>query len=170
MIKKNRPSKTIYGFLEKDHKISFEKLNRFYEVLKKIRYEGRPSQPRNVAEIRGLVKYFREELGDHMKQEERVLFPFLRSYIPRLEPMVYLLLSEHEDFRHHLEFLRKVLGKSGKDGFMGPRVIDQISEQGTYLTCLLRSHLWVESHSLYRAADKELRPGEKKKLMSQIRA
>jgi hemerythrin-like domain-containing protein len=105
----------------------------------------------------------------HMKDEERTLFPFLRVHIPRLEPMVYLLLSEHEDFRNCLQGLKKSIRQAKKGGASTAVNIERICEQGTYFICMLRSHMWVESHSLHRAADKELRLSEKKKLIQQIR-
>ncbi|MBI2095991.1 MAG: hypothetical protein HYT89_07480 [Candidatus Omnitrophica bacterium] len=46
--------------------------------------------------------------------------------------------------------------------------VDKVSELGTYLICLLRSHMWVETRTLVRAADKELREPEKKRLIRRL--
>jgi hemerythrin-like domain-containing protein len=116
---------------------------------------------KNLSEIRQLADYFRKEMAVHMKQEERVLFPFLCTHIPRLQPMVRLLAADHDEFRTGMQSLGRNL-KTQK--------AHQISEQGTYLVCLLSSHMWVESHSLYKAADKELRPEEKKTLIRWMKA
>lgn len=161
-------SKTIYGLLEKDHKTTFQKLNRFHEVLTNLRYEGKMSLGKNLSEANRLVGYFKKELDGHMRDEERILFPFLQTHIPRLEPMVYLLLSEHEDFRHCLERLRKPLRAFQKNESIKPGAIDKVCDDGAYLICLLRSHMWVESHGLYKVADKELKPIEKRELIKQI--
>jgi hemerythrin-like domain-containing protein len=165
---KKKPRKTIFGILEKDHKTTFQKLNQFYEVLRKLRYEGKLTLGKNIAEAIELVGYFKRELDGHMCEEEKILFPFLKTHIPRLEPMIYLILSEHEDFRNSLKSLKASLSEFKRHKSVKPGTIDKICEQGTYLICLLRSHMWVESHSLYRAADKELRLSEKRKLIRLI--
>ena len=164
---KTKARKTIFALMEKDHQTTFQRLNEFYDVLRKLRYEGKLNVGKNLAEVNTLVSYFKQELDGHMRGEEKILFPFLQTHIPRLEPMVYLLLSEHEDFRHSLENLKTAL-QNCKHQAADPILIDKICEQGTYLICLLRSHMWVESHSLYKAADKELHVREKQELIKHI--
>jgi hemerythrin-like domain-containing protein len=122
-----------------------------------------------MAEIKSLVAYFKKELNGHMKDEEKTLFPFISSHIPRLQPMVYLLLSEHEDFKENLQSLEKLIRGFQQKKILSQTAMDLISEKGTYLLCLLRSHMSVESCSLYRAADKELRLSEKRLLIRQIK-
>ncbi len=167
-MKKSRKV-TIYGLLERDHRATFQKLNQFYDALNRLRYEGRMTLGRNMAEIHDLVAYFKRELCGHMKDEEKTLFPFVSSHIPRLEPMVYLLLSEHEDFKSNLQSLEKSIREFKRKKFLKQSALDSISEKGTYLICLLRSHMWVESCSLYRAVDKELRSDEKRSLIKRIK-
>lgn len=165
---KTRAAKSIFGILEKEHKTTLDRIDEFYDALKRLRYEGKLNLGRNLAEVRGLATYFRKELDGHMREEERVLFPFLRTHIPRLEPLVALLLSEHDDFRGSLEGLEAALEDFKRHEFMKSSLIEKICEHGTYLICLLRSHMWVESHNLYKAADRELRPDEKKSLILRI--
>ena len=157
---------TIYGILEKDHKATFENINHFYALLEKLRYEGKSALGRNLAEANKAVAFFSREIISHMREEEKVLFPFIRTHIPRLEPMVCLLLSEHDDFRHCLKGLKKILQVCRNRHSMD--AVHTLCERGTYLVCLLRSHMWCESHSLYKAADNELKPDEKKRLVHMI--
>lgn len=161
-------SKNIFAILEKDHKETFKKLNRFYEVLRNLRFEGKQSVGKNVSEVQKLASYFKGKIKEHMREEERTLFPFLKAHIPRLEPMICLLLSEHEDFRNSLRDLARSLSEFKKPGRDKDRLIHGLSEKGTYLIFLLRSHMRVESLSLYRVADKELNRSEKKQLLAQI--
>ncbi len=161
--------KSIFAILKKDHKKNFQNLDLFYEALRKLRFEGKHNVRENLREIRGLVAYFKRGLNGHMKEEERTLFPFLQSYIPRLEPMVWLLLSENQDFRNNLKELRLSLLEFNKAGRNKTELIHKIGEQGTYLVCLLRSHMQIETQILYRVADKELRPSEKKRLIDQFK-
>ena len=166
---RKKPRRTIFGILEKGHKTTFQKLNQFHEVLRRLQHEGKLTLGKNIVEAIELVDYFKKELDGHMRDEEKILFPFLQTHIPRLEPIVYLLLSEHEDFRNNLNNLKTSLRQLKTRASVRPNLIDKIGEQGTYLICLLRSHMWVESHSLYKAADKELRLSEKRKLIKLIK-
>lgn len=159
---------SIFGILEKDHKVTYLKLNQMDEALKKLRYEGKLNRGRNLSEIGELTDYFSQELNGHMREEEKVLFPFLRTHIPRLEPMVHLLSCEHDDFKESLGKIKKTLNRCKKQSTASSLAIEQICQNGTYLVCLLRSHMWVESRSLYKAADKELRADEKKKLIARL--
>ena len=168
MMLKNKRSHTIFGILEKDHKTTLRKLDQFYEILKKLRYEGKLMLGQNLTQADRLVTYFKKELDHHMRDEEKILFPFLRAHVPRLEPMVYLLLSEHEDFRSSIKDLKIALRELKIHASVKHSTLDKICEQGTYLICLLRSHMSVESSSLYRVADKELHPSEKRKLILKI--
>ncbi|MBI2095992.1 MAG: hemerythrin domain-containing protein [Candidatus Omnitrophica bacterium] len=90
-MKKN-PSR-IDEILERDSEFVSLKLDRFYEVLRKLRYEGKQNLGRNLDEAGQMLKFFKGHLAEHMREEEKIIFPFLETYIPRLQPMVYLLLS-----------------------------------------------------------------------------
>ena len=162
-------SKSVFASLEKDHEETFKNLNGFYEALQNLRFEGKQSMGKNMSEVQKLAGYFKGRIKEHMREEERVLFPFLKSHIPRLEPMIFLLLSEHEDFRNSLRDLAHVLTEFKKPGRNKERLIHGLSEKGTYLIFLLRSHMRVESLSLYRVADKELNRSEKKQLIKQLK-
>ena len=133
---------SIFSILEKDHKKTFRHLNRFYEILKNLRFEGKQNLGKNIRETRKLVSFFKREIEAHMREEEKILFPFLQTHVPRLEPMICLLLSEHEDVRHCLDHLRFSLSEFRKTGSDKTRLIHGLNEQGTYLVCLLRGHIW----------------------------
>ena len=159
---------SVFTILEKDHKKTFRNLNRFHEVLRNLRFEGKQNLRKNISEIREFVSYFKREVEARMREEEKILFPFLQTHVPRLEPMICLLLSEHEDFRNCLNHFRLSLSEFRKTGSDKTRFIHGLNDQGTYLVCLLRGHMWFETQSLYRAADRELHRNEKKQLIEQI--
>ncbi|OGW90861.1 MAG: hypothetical protein A3D28_06070 [Omnitrophica bacterium RIFCSPHIGHO2_02_FULL_63_14] len=160
---------SIHRILEKDHGETLKKLDAFDDVLKRLRYEGKASLGRNVRDANELVGYFERTLLGHMKEEERVLFPFMRKRIPRLEPLICLLLSEHDDLRQKLRRLRSTLKSCGRAST--PRAVgllDAVCHDGTFLICLLHSHMSVETGTLYKAADRTLRPFEKEMLLRRI--
>jgi len=158
----------IFRLLEKEQKNTSQNLNRLYEVLTRLRYEGKQHLGRNIRETRALLVFFRKEVQAHMQLEEKTLFPFIGAHIPRLEPIIFLLLSEHDDFRSSLEELRCDLAKIKGSTIYPSRTIDKVTDLGTYFICLCRNHMWAETQSLYKIAFKELQLAERRKLIYRI--
>lgn len=165
-MQKRLSSRPVFQALEKDHRRSIRELNQFYEVLRNLRYEGKLHRGRNLELARRLTEHFRTELLEHMSQEEKVLFPFLNTYIPRLEPVVFHLSAEHADLRKTFKELQTAFARVRR---ATPERLEElcvrIHERGVYLICLLRSHMSVESQTLYDAADHELRSPERERLL-----
>ena len=155
---------SIYGTFEKNHGQTLKELDRLYEFLKRLHYEGKPQRGKNCKEIAAMLSRFEKEITEHLREEEKVLFPFLEKHVPMLQSFIYLLLSEHEDFRNSLEEMKRSL-KSLKYGVDASVTVHRIYQRGIYFICLLRSHMWVESQNLYKTADKELKPEEKRQLI-----
>ena len=155
---------SIYEAFEKNHGQTLKELDRLYEALRKLRYEGKAQRGKNTREIVGMISRFNHEMAEHLEEEEKILFPFLERHLPRLQSLIYLLLSEHEDFRNSLDRMRSSLHllKAGADASV---TAHQLYQRGIYFICLLRSHMWVESQNLYKTADRELKPGEKRELI-----
>lgn len=165
-IRRKAKSKLILNLFEKDHDDTLQKTHRLEEILVHLRYEGNASLGKNVKQAREVLAFFSREVQRHMRDEERVLFPFLKTHLPRLEPLVLYLSSEHQDFRRHVTRFKFLLAKLSKR--KGPRdcgeAIGKLKETGIYLVHLLRAHLQGESDILYKVADRELRQDEKKML------
>lgn len=161
----------IADLLEDEHEQTLEKTDLLQEILTNFRYEGRLSFGKNLKAARGVLRFFKKEVVEHIDLEERVLFPFLKTHFPKLDTAVHLLRAEHEDFRANLRAfeleLRKLSGNR-KDMNRG-KIVDRIRETGIYLIYLLRSHLRTESKSLYKVIDREIRQDEKKKLQNRVR-
>lgn len=162
---RNDPQGTIFGILEKEHQQILIDLDHFYAALERLRYEGKMRMGCNFAQVRELSAFFRTTLLRHIKGEERTLLPFLRKYIPRLEPLVRLILSENKEIRKCMSALRKALRSRRPNAYY----LDMICDRGVYLICLLRCHIWLERNKLYRIADMELRENEKRRLRRLLR-
>ena len=121
-----------------------------------------------MSEARKALVFFQSNLARHFQIEEDILFPYAETHIPKLEAVTKLFRYEHEDFRNNLRSLGVFLAQLGKRKADPAATLDKVSELGTYLICLLRSHMWVETRTLYRAADKELREPEKKRLIHRL--
>ena len=149
---------------------SLERAERLQEILRNLRYEGKASLGRNLREAEEVRGFFNEELNHYVRFEEEVVFPFLKTHLPRLEPMIWFLQAEHQDFRLNLETFKTRLEElaGSKNEMARLRVLEKIQETGTYLIYLLRNHVRAENEYLYRVADRELRSEEKNRLIRQI--
>lgn len=171
MLTKTRASKKLVEVIEGDTEETLQKIGELREVLVNLRYEGRHQLGKNLKQAQGVLAFFNGELVHHVEGEEEIVFPYLRNHIPRLEPLVLLLSSEHEEFKKSLrsfEFWLKQLEKTQGNLDHG-RLVEKVRETGNYLTYLLENHLEEETGILYRVAEQELRPSEKRELYKRIR-
>lgn len=165
-IAKKVKSNFILKLFEKDHDDTLQKTYRLEEILVHLRYEGKVSLGKNLKQAREVLAFFSREVQRHMADEERVLFPFLKAHLPRLEPLVHYLSSEHQDFRRQVARFKLLLSRLSKKkaSLNRDKVIGKLKETGIYLVHLLRAHLQGESEILCKVADRELRQDEKKEL------
>src|SRR3989338_4066747 len=103
MTQKQGSQKKVLDTFEVSHVEILKKSQQLEDVLTRLRYEGRMSFGRNVKELGALLHFLNEDLKNHVTQEERVLFPYVESHIPKLEPVINLLRSEHQEFKKNLK-------------------------------------------------------------------
>lgn len=153
-----------------NHAFLTSEIDKLYSVLNALRHEGRPQLGKNLRRLNESTRFLDEGLANIMDYEEKCLFPFIGTHIPRFQPLIFLLCSEHEDFRRLLSDLKSALLalKKQKEASRQFRDIQRIEEKGAYLVCLLRSHQWAEDKKIYEAVRQELRTGEKERLIQQI--
>ena len=141
------------------------------KALFSLRYEGKNAWGRNLGQIHRAVEFFNEKLVKHMAMEEEVLFPFLERSVPKLESLISILRSEHEELRQHLNVLQSLFQKFSKrkrDAY-ALKSIEMLKEAGIYWIYLLKAHVHNENTSVYQAVSKELRDSERRALAKQIR-
>lgn len=162
--------KKIIDLVEGDSGETIEETRRLQRILTNLCYEGKPSLGRNLKQARQALALFSRDLMEHMDFEEKVTFPYLGTHVPKLELLISLLCSEHDEFRRNLrslDFWLKELAEK-EDGRNRMTVLEKVKELGTFLAYLLQNHLLEESEILYRVADQELRPDEKRQLVKRI--
>lgn len=171
MTQRSLYRKPIAELLEDDHETTLKKTDELQEILTNLRYEGRASFGRNLKETGKVLDFFKLELVEHVNLEEKVLFPFLRRHFPKLESAVGMMEAEHGSFRKSLRGFEQNLHKLSRHRTDGQRtrVVESLRETGTYLIYLLRHHLEVESRTLYRVLDRELRQEERKLLSEKLK-
>ena len=160
----------VITYLESEHKNTLETISTFQDVLTKLRYEGRANFDKNVKEIQQTIQFFNSELSPHISLEENIIFPFLQKHIPKLEPIIHMLQSEHADFHENLEnfhLLMKNLLNADRDEEQ-LQVVEKIRQVGTYLVYLLSNHIRTEDRSIYNVMARELKAIEKRELAEKL--
>ncbi|MBI4352680.1 MAG: hemerythrin domain-containing protein [Candidatus Omnitrophica bacterium] len=164
----SKPKGTLACLTEEHAEIDRE-VHRLEEALFKLRYEGKNSLGKNLKELHETLEFFETNLVSHMALEEDVLFPFFRRHVPKLESLILLLGSEHENLKKDLDRMKVFLADFSRRRTSPPgEALERLKEKGMYFVYLLRSHLHVEGESVYRAIEKELRRDEKKELVRRI--
>ena len=156
--------------LEKEHAKALKHAENLSGLMTRFHYEGKASFGKNMKMAQDVGDYFSAFVIKHMEFEEKSLFPYLESHIPRLEPVIQLLVSEHDDFRDKLSQFNKALEKltKRKSESIDWKKVPSLIESGTYLVHLLRQHTTAERTSLNKAIDKYLREDEKKELSARL--
>src|SRR3989338_2371076 len=171
MAKKRTELSAFVRVVKKSHEGTVKTADELHTILTNLRYEGKHLLGRNLREIREILEYVDEELDCLIDTEEQVLFPFLRTHMPKLGSVLHLFGSEHEDFRKNLKIIQAQLDKLSREenGSNRAKIIERISETGTYLIYLIRNHIQAESKSIYKIIEHDLHASEKRELTGQLR-
>ena len=140
------------------------------EDLKNMHCEGKASFQKNLGRVKEALHFFNGEVMEHMALEERELFPYLETHVPRVSSAIRFLQAEHDDFRNNLkifEFLVRELSRHKNDAERS-KTVDRIRETGTYLSYLLRHHIEAEQRSVYHSLERDLKASEKSELKKRI--
>lgn len=157
--------------LERRRAKTLEALERVNRALIGFRYEGKPSFGKNISQTKKVFKLFNSELRAHLRIEDKVLFPFAESHLPKLELLIRLLRAEHDDLKKRVSYFSSLFKKvpAGNSAHEYSGWVRRVSDTGTYAAHLLKHHLKVRSKGIDRVVLRELRPDEKRELGDRIR-
>ncbi len=130
--------------------------DKLHGALTKLKYEGRMFNARNLKSAREAVDGLGSILKRHCCLHEEVLFPFLKTHIPRKEAPIHFLEAEHGDIQKNSSRLKKDLKKNELD----PVLSGKIYERGIYLISLFQHHLSFEHKNIVEPFRSELRRDE----------
>lgn len=156
--------------LQKSHAGVIQKAGELNKALHDLRYEGKPMFGKNLRRARTVFRSLEKELSKDMRFEEKVLFPFLESHVPKLRFMIHIIEEEHGDLRGNLEALQSLLEKLLRAGYDGGQsaLVEKIRRKGNYLNYFLHNHTWAENESVYRVMSGDLIAAEKKELQKRF--
>ncbi len=156
----------LHEILQNGTDKTLKKVQGLEKILNHLRFEGKASLGKSLKEAREIQIFFAKDLARHIPFEEGVVFPFFKTHVPRVEPMIWLLQEEHQDLSIYLKTFKTGLDElsKAKKGRERIRILDKVLVTGNYLIYLLRNHLHTEKKYLCRIVDRELKENEKKKL------
>lgn len=148
-----------------------QKLNQFQDLLKRLQYEGKLTQGKNIQTVEGVLETLKLSYDAHKKIDDEVIFPFLDRHIPRINPFLRLLTAERVEFLALIKDCEALLQKfkNSRGQNTQPGILDQLGEKGIYAIALIRNHIQMEMENVYKVIDKELRPAEKNQLAAAVK-
>ena len=154
-----------------EQKNVFKKLDQFHELLKKLKYEGKRFQPRNIRTAEGILHALKNSYAVHKKIDDDIIFPFLDRHIPRINPFLRLLTAERSEFFNILRDCEGLLQefKNSRRPSTQSGILDRLSDKGIYAIVLIRNHIQMEMENVYKVIDEELRPVEKDRLVASLK-
>ncbi len=171
MVLKTLSLKGVVAFFEKEYRDVVLRLDELQEATKNLQFEGKLFSGRNIQSIERVAAYLKNKLQQHIKLDEKIIFPFLETYVPKLEPILRFLRAERNEFKANLEefdvlFTKVKESKNRPDYF---KTVGELREKGIYLVGLVRNHIQAENESVYKIIDQQLRDNEKKELLRRCR-
>lgn len=134
-----------------------------------LRYEGKVNFSKNIHSVEKTLTAFCEKLIPHMKLED-VVFAYLDTHVPKLDPVIRLLQAEHKELHLGLEmlqFLRREIAEE-KNETKRTQAVERLRDKGTYVIYFLRNHMQAEKESIYAVIQKDLKKEEQKELQRRI--
>ena len=159
--------KSFSDFFNCEEKEILDKTDEFHQVLTHLRYEGKVSSGKNVKASLKAVRELGKIIQRHRNLQEKIIFPFLETHIPRQESVIHFLRTDHRDIQKSLLELEMSLRRFLKNSHEGVQN-GILQEMGVYFISFLRHHIGFENKGIHQAMRKELRKDEKLEVKRKI--
>lgn len=163
----------LYGFIHTQNEQLLATLGQIEHALKNLQFEGKTSIGKNINFLERLVKGLSTQLSDHFSFHEQVLYPFFERYLPKLIPMIRILLSEHADLKNRFERMHELcdvlLERYPRDQSI-ISCVQEVQSLGTFIIFSLRNHIKMETETLLHVGISEIKEDEVLYLKSQVHA
>lgn len=128
-----------------------------------LRFEGKVHFGKNIKSVMSSVKSLEHWIKLFFDVQDRIVFRFLKSHIPKTESMLSFFQSEHNQLKQGLVNIDEAveLVAKTKSPVNRTRIIAELKDRGVYLSCLLRKEIEVECESIHRMISQELKPDER---------
>jgi len=152
--------------IEDKHTVTLKEIDRFYDALNNLRYEGKMFRQRNLKVVNGFIEFINNDFLPHLSNDENSLFPFLENHMPALGPMLHFLKGEHREIKDRFKAFERTCKRLEEflSGVEDQKRIERLRDKGIYLVCLMRQHIQSESESVYKKI-RDLKKEEQNLLM-----
>lgn len=131
-----------------------------------LRYEGRLFREKNVKAVKAHIKSLKLCLKSHCGLQEKVIFPYLLTHIPKHELSIHFLQTDHTQIAKGEMEVEGCIKKLSKPDSVQKDT--RVHEAGISLICLVRHHLEFEKRSIHKALRYELAPEEKREIRGRM--
>jgi len=139
-------SKDIVRQLKKSLKEILKKSDCFYLSLKNIAFDDDQSLKQKINAVDQLLKLSQEKWLTHIMMEEKYLFPFLRSKMPKVKAAVFSLQERCKTIKVNFEVVQYLCWEltSGRTGMKRSIILNELKTSGKKLVAMIDSYLNLE--------------------------
>jgi len=149
-------SKDIVRQLKKSLKEILKKSDCFYLSLKDIAFDDDQSLKQKINAVDQLLKSSQEKWLTHIMMEEKYLFPFLRSKMPKVKATVFSLQEKCKTIKVNFEVVQYLCWEltSGRTGMKRSVILNELKIRGKKLVTMINGYLNLEAEYLNLAVAK----------------
>jgi len=138
--------------LKKSLKEILKESDHFYSSLKDIAFDDEQSLKQKINAVDQLLKSSQEKWLTHIMMEEKCLFPFLRSKMPKVKATVLSLQEKCKTIKVNFEVVQYLCWEltSGGSGLKRSVILNELKTSGRRLVTMINSYLNLETEYVYK--------------------
>jgi len=138
--------------LRKSLKEILKKSDRFYLSLKDIVFDDEQSLKQKINAVDQLLKSSQDKWLTHIMMEEKYLFPFLRSKMPKVKVTVLSLQEKCKTIKVNFEVVQYLCWEltSSGSGLKRSAILNELKTSGRKLVTMIDSYLNLETEYVYK--------------------
>ena len=132
--------------LKKSLKEILKKSDCFYLSLKNIAFDDEQSLKQKINAVDQLLKSSQDKWLTHIMMEEKYLFPFLRSKMPKVKETVFSLQEKCKTIKVNFEVVQYLCWEltSGGSGMKRSTILSELKTSGKKLVTMIDGYLNLE--------------------------
>jgi len=136
--------------LKKSLKEILKKSDCFYLSLKNIAFDDEQNLKQKINAVDQLLKSSQDKWLTHIMMEEKYLFPFLRSKMPKVKATVLSLQEKCKTIKVNFEVVQYLCWEltSGRTGMKRSVILNELKTSGKKLVAQIDSYLNLETEYL----------------------
>ena len=151
MSEKTNNPKDIAKQLKQSLKEILHSSECFCSSVKDIAFDTEQDLKQKMISLEQLLKSSQEKWWSHIVMEEKYLFPFLKSKMPRVKTTVLSLQEKYKTIKVNFEVVQYLCWEltSGRTGMKRSVIIRELKTRGKKLASIINSYLNLETEYVY---------------------